>query len=174
MMEIVEQRPGYVSTRSACEILGLSCATYYRRLRRRHGPHRRRSHPRALSVVEREQVLAVLHEPRFADKAAGEVYAMLLDEGRYLCSERTMYRILASAGEVKERRNQLRHPAYAKPELLATRPNELWSWDISVPQLSGVRDGGRSPGIALQGEISNHHKRPWSKALVVSVMEKVH
>jgi putative transposase len=59
------------------------------------------------------------------------VYAGLLDEGRYLCSERTMYRLLAQAGELRERRDQLRHPPYAKPELLATRPNELWSWDIT-------------------------------------------
>jgi putative transposase len=76
-------------------------------------------------------VLAVLHEPRFMDFAPAEVYATLLDEGRYLCSERTMYRVLATHQEVRERRDQLRHPHYAAPELLARQPNELWSWDIT-------------------------------------------
>ncbi len=76
-------------------------------------------------------MIDVLHEERFWDLSPLEVYAILLDEGRYLCSPRTMYRILAASGEVRERRNQLRHPAYRKPELLATRPNELWSWDIT-------------------------------------------
>ena len=73
----------------------------------------------------------LLHSERFVDKAPAEVYATSLDEGKYLCSERTMYRILAEHGEVGERRNQLRHPVYAKPELLATRPNQVWSWDIT-------------------------------------------
>jgi putative transposase len=76
-------------------------------------------------------VLEQLHTPRFVDLAPGEVYATLLDEGRYLCSERTMYRVLAAHAEVRERRAQLRHPSYAAPELLARRPNELWSWDIT-------------------------------------------
>lgn len=87
--------------------------------------------PRALQPQERRAVLDVLHEPRFADQAPAEVYATLLDEGRYLCSERTMYRILAENHEVRERRAQLRHPHYAAPELLATAPNQLWSWDIT-------------------------------------------
>jgi putative transposase len=87
--------------------------------------------PRALQPQERRTVLDVLHEPRFADQAPAEVYATLLDEGRYLCSERTMYRILAENHEVRERRAQLRHPRYAAPELLATAPNQLWSWDIT-------------------------------------------
>ena len=76
-------------------------------------------------------MLDVLHAPRFVDLAPAEVYATLLDEGHYLCSERTMYRLLAAHHEVRERRNQLRHPRYAAPELLARRPNELWSWDIT-------------------------------------------
>jgi putative transposase len=76
-------------------------------------------------------VLEVLHEPRFVDLAPAEVYAMLLDDGRYLCSERTLYRVLAENAEVRERRDQLRHPPYAAPQLLATRPNEVWSWDIT-------------------------------------------
>jgi putative transposase len=84
-----------------------------------------------LQPVERQAVLDELHSERFVDKAPGEVVATLLDEGRYLCSERTMYRALASDGEVRERRNQLRHPKYAKPELLAKGPNQVWSWDIT-------------------------------------------
>ncbi len=76
-------------------------------------------------------VLEVLNGERFVDLAPRTVWAMLLDEGRYLCSPRTMYRILATAGAVRERRNQLRHPAYKKPELLATGPNQVWSWDIT-------------------------------------------
>jgi putative transposase len=73
----------------------------------------------------------VLHSERFVDKAPAQVHATLLDEDRYLCSERTMYRLLASEGQVRERRNQLRHPNYSKPELLATGPNQVWSWDIT-------------------------------------------
>ena len=87
---------------------------------------------RALTAPEREAVLEVLHSERFVDISPEETYATLLDEGTYLCSTRTMYRILAAHhGGVRERRNQLTHPAYAKPELLAERPNELWSWDVS-------------------------------------------
>ena len=76
-------------------------------------------------------ILDLLHSDRFVDKSPAEVYATSLDEGKYLCSERTMYRILAEHGEVGERRNQLRHPVYEKPELLATVSNEVWSWDIT-------------------------------------------
>jgi putative transposase len=85
----------------------------------------------ALSEEERAAVLEQLHSERFVDASPAQVYATLLDEGTYLASERTMYRILAAAGESGERRDQLRHPAYAKPELLATGPNQLWSWDIT-------------------------------------------
>ena len=91
-----------------------------------------RSRPaRALSPAERETVLAHLHGERFQDRAPAEVYATLLDEGRYLCSIRTMHRMLEQRGESRERRNQLRHPQYKKPELLATGPNQVWSWDIT-------------------------------------------
>ena len=89
---------------------------------------------RALSRAEQAQVVATLHAPRFADLAPSQVYAILLDEGTYLCSERTMYRVLATQGEGRARRDPLVHPRYAAPELLATAPNQLWSWDISVPQ----------------------------------------
>lgn len=87
--------------------------------------------PRALISAERKAVLACLHEERFQNRAAAAIYATLLDEDQYHCSIRTMYRILESQGEVRERRDQLVHPAYTKPELLATGPNQLWSWDIT-------------------------------------------
>jgi putative transposase len=96
-----------------------------------HGPAEKKASPRALPEDERCTLLAVLHEPRFEDLAPAEAYATLLDEGRYLCSERTMYRVLEENQEVRERRAQLRHPKYAAPELLATKPNQLWSWDIT-------------------------------------------
>ena len=87
---------------------------------------------RALTDDEREAVLAELHSERFVDASPAQVWATLLDEGRYLASQRTMYRLLAVRhGGVRERRDQLTHPGYARPELLAQRPNELWSWDIS-------------------------------------------
>jgi putative transposase len=114
-----------------CRALGLPRATYYRGRRPPRAQSPRRPSPRALRTEEQTAVLAVLHEPRFVDFAPAEVYATLLDEGRYLCSERTMYRLLAAHHEMRERRNQLRHPRYAAPELLARRPNELWSWDIT-------------------------------------------
>jgi putative transposase len=114
-----------------CAALGLPRATYYRRRRPAPTAAPRRPSPRALGNAERAAVLEHLHSPRFVDLAPGEVYATLLDEGRYLCSERTMYRLLAQHAEGRERRDQLRHPRYAAPELLAQRPNELWSWDIT-------------------------------------------
>ena len=120
------------NTGEMCAALGVKRSTYYR-LRRpvAFGPRQARVHPRALKQDERQAVLSVLHDERFAEVSASEVYAMLLDEGRYLCSERTMYRILAANHEVRERRRQRRHGEYAKPELLATAPRTLWSWDIS-------------------------------------------
>ena len=90
-----------------------------------------RVHPRALSAAERRAVVEVLHSPRFRDAAPAAVYATLLDEGVYLASERTMYRLLAAAGETRARRDQLSHPTYRAPELLATAPNRVWSWDIT-------------------------------------------
>lgn len=90
-----------------------------------------RLHPRALSGAEQQAVLDLLHSPRFRDTAPAAVYATLLDEGTYLASERTMYRLLAAAGESRERRDQLVHPTYSKPELLASAPNQVWSWDIT-------------------------------------------
>jgi len=87
--------------------------------------------PRALAPEERDEVRQLLESPRFVDQAPRQVYSTLLDEGVYHCSPRTMYRILEAHGEVKERRNQLVHPTYTKPELMASAPNELWSWDIT-------------------------------------------
>ena len=117
----------------ACRVLGVARATAYRhRLPWVASPARpRRPPPLALSEQERSAVLGELHSERFADASPAQVYATLLDEGTYLASERTMYRLLTAAAEVRERRDQLRHPAYARPELLATGPNELWSWDIT-------------------------------------------
>jgi putative transposase len=117
--------------RAVCAAIGLSPSTFYRRTKSPAPAPRPRPQPRALTDAERAQVLAVLHEDRFVDLAPAEVYATLLDEGVYLCSIRTMYRILAANQEVRERRNQLTHPTYAKPELLATGPNQVWSWDIT-------------------------------------------
>lgn len=130
-MEAAERYAEEVGTAPSCEALGVSRASLYRR-RSRHcrGPAKRTS-PRALSGAEKQRVLALLHSERFRDKAPAQVYAILLDEGRYYCSTRTMYRILAAHGEVKERRNQVRHPNYQKPELLAEGPNQVWSWDIT-------------------------------------------
>jgi putative transposase len=143
--ETVEELAPVIGTRPACRALGASHATIYRR-RRPPEPrsHRPRSTPaRALSEAEREAVVAELHSQRFVDCSPAQAWATLLDEGRYLCSERTMYRLLeARHGGVRERRDQLTHPAYAKPELLAQRPNELWSWDISKLKGPAARDGG--------------------------------
>lgn len=118
---------------SACEALGVSRASWYRHHRPRpKEPAAPRPVPsRALSAGERQCVLDILHSERYVDRAPAEVVATLLDEGRYVCSERTMYRILEANKEVRERRNQLRHPVYQKPELLATGPNQVWSWDIT-------------------------------------------
>ena len=131
-METISEMGPQLGVAPMCTALDVPPATYYRR--RRPKPQRsvRRPSPaRALPPAERAAVLEVLHEPRFVDRAPAEVYARLLDERRYLCSERTMYRILAANQEVRERRDQLRHPPYARPQLLATAPNQLWSWDIT-------------------------------------------
>lgn len=132
-MSAVQELASSVGIAKACAGLGLPRATYYRQLspQREKTKEPRRSQPRALSEAEREAVLDILNSERFADRSPAEIYATLLDERVYLCSRRTMYRILAQAGEVRERRNQLRHPEYQKPELLATEPNQVWSWDIT-------------------------------------------
>ena len=123
---------GHVGVRAACEALGVARATFQRRRRPETGQRRPRPAPaRTLDAAERAEVFGVLCSPRFADRAPAEVYATLLDEGAYLCSERTMYRILAENRAVRERRAQRSHPNHPKPEVVARAPNEVWSWDIT-------------------------------------------
>jgi putative transposase len=130
MMAAVDEAAPSLPIVAACSALHVPRATFYRSKRPQPTAGARRQ-GRALSASERGTVLEVLHEPRFADLAPAQVYAVLLDEGRYHCSERTMYRILAAHREVRERRNQLRHPIYTKPHVVAKRPNQLWTWDIT-------------------------------------------
>ncbi len=122
-----------VGIRAACQALALPRASYYRKLHpgSSASPISRRPPARALRLEERQTVLACLHEERFQDRSPAAVYATLLDEGTYHCSISTMYRVLDEHDESHERRNQLLHPPYQKPELMATAPNQLWSWDIS-------------------------------------------
>jgi len=123
-----------VGRAAACRALNVPRASLYRH-RRPSEPTPpeapRRRPPRTLAPAEQQRVLEILNSERFRDNAPAEVYATLLDEGTYLCSIRTMYRILEQAGEVRERRDQLRHPNYQKPQLLATGPNQVCSWDIT-------------------------------------------
>jgi putative transposase len=133
-MAVILEHKTTLGVAPACEALAVPRASFYRWQQPRGEaatPKPRRRVPRALPPAERAQVLALLRDERFADLPPAEVYATLLDEGKYLCSIRTMYRILQAHGEVRERRDQLRHPHYAAPELLATGPNQLWSWDIT-------------------------------------------
>src|SRR5436309_7327682 len=123
-----------VGTSAACQALCMPRASYYRDGRKTSAPAVSASRPspaRALRPAEQDAVLARLHEERFQDRSPAAVYATLLDEGAYHCSIRTMYRLLDEHGEVRERRDQLTHPPYQKPELMATAPNQLWSWDIT-------------------------------------------
>jgi len=130
-METINKLGPELGIAATCAALGLARATFYRQGAPKKAATPRKPSLRALGAHERQAVLNALHAPRFADKAPAEVYATLLDEGTYVCSERTMYRVLAQSQEVRERRDQLRHPSYKKPELLATAPNQLWSWDIT-------------------------------------------
>jgi len=135
----VSQLVPLVGTVAACSAAGRARATHYRRHRTSPAPprpvpvaHVDRAQPAALTSAEREQVLAVLHSDRFADAAPAQVWATLLDEGVYLASEATFYRLLRQVhGELTERRRQATHPAKVKPELVAHGPNQVWSWDIT-------------------------------------------
>jgi len=125
-----------VGIKPACEALNVSCATFYRHADKGAADEtplsKHTAPPLALNESERQSVLHTLHSDRFCDMAPHQVYATLLDEGQYLCSIRTMYRLLADEhGDVKERRRHVRRPNYVKPELLATEPNQVWSWDIT-------------------------------------------
>ncbi len=133
-MAAVTELATAVGTRAACRALFAPRASHYRQRRAASCSAKtnpRPSPPRALAPAERETVLAHLHGERFQDRSPAAVYATLFDEGTYLCSIRSMYRMLEREGESRERRDQLTHPPYQKPELLATAPNQLWSWDIT-------------------------------------------
>ena len=131
MAAVIEAAPKLGVT-ATCAAFGVARPTYYRKRAPMLGPKPPRpSPPRRIGEPERKAVLATLHEPRFIDLAPAEVFATLLEEGRYVCSVRTMHRVLGENTEVRERRDQLRHPAYTRPELMATAPNQLWSWDIT-------------------------------------------
>lgn len=133
MIASVEHLAESVSLWKACQALAVPRSGLYRQRPVTEPPVAAAAvvSPRALQPTEKAEVRQVLNSERFADQAPREVYATLIDEGKYLCSWRTMYRILDENQEVRERRNQLRHPQYTKPELLATQPNQLWSWDIT-------------------------------------------
>ncbi len=129
------------STKRACELLGASRATLYRRRNPppRPAPRTRPEPPNKLTEAQRQQILTVLRSAEYCDLAPAQVWARLLDDGIYLCSIRTMYRLLAIAGENRERRRQRTHPARKKPELIATAPKQVWSWDIT--KLQGPQRG---------------------------------
>lgn len=135
-MRLVDERTGALTVAEACESVALPRATYYRSKTTPEVTPRRQSH-RRLTDLERQQVLETLTSERFCDQSVRQVWAQLLDEGRYMCSVRTMYRVLEENQAVRERRNQLRHPEYQRPELLARDSNQLWSWDIT--KLKGPR-----------------------------------
>lgn len=137
-MKIISENRNTHSIIELCEAFDLPPATYYRwkKQSRKTTPLNDESEPkprhwRRLSNKEELEILEVMNSKEFVDMAPDAIVATLLDEGKYHCSSRTMYRILERHKAVKERRNQLRHPEYVKPELLATRPNQLWSWDIT-------------------------------------------
>jgi putative transposase len=133
--QAIDELVPLVGVRAACQAVGRPRGSHYRQHRQSPPPPKPERvaspQPRALSGVERKEVLGVLHDPEHVDEAPATVYAKLLDQGVYLASTSTMYRILRAEGEVTERRRQATHPATVKPELLAVRPNAVWSWDIT-------------------------------------------
>ena len=137
MIQAAEALGEAVGASAACRALGVSRSSLYRARQPQGEPTARPTPERALSPEEQATVRELLNSERFCDAAPRQMYATLLDEGVYHCHWRTMYRVLAKHSEVRERRDQRRHPAYAKPELLATGPNQLWSWDIT--KLRGPR-----------------------------------
>jgi putative transposase len=133
MIATTEQLAPTLGLVTACDVLQAPRSSVYRARQPIPAPRPKSEPVRALSAAERDQIHDALNSERFADHAPREVYATLLDEGIYLCSPSTMYRVLDEHAEVRERRDQLRHPAYVKPELLATRPKQVWSWDTLAP-----------------------------------------
>jgi len=131
MIEAAEELGKSAGVSKACRVLTVPRSRLYRARQPKRPPAPRPTPRRALSLAEKVRVHQTLNSERFQDSPPREVYATLLDEGAYLCHWRTMYRILDEYGEVQERRNQLRHPVYSKPELVATAPNQVWSWDIT-------------------------------------------
>ena len=140
-MDTVLELAAVTGVRAACDALGVARSSLYR-LRPIMGPvelamsrpavKKTKAPPaRSLSAAERAEVLAIVHSERFQDQSPAAIHATLLDEGVYHCSIRTICRLLKQSGESRERRDHLTHPAYVKPELLATEPNQLWSWDIT-------------------------------------------
>ena len=131
MIKAAEEAGESTSMSAACRALGVPRSRVYRAQKPKASPAPRPTPDRALSTAEKEKVRKVLNSERFCDCAPREVFATLLDEGVYYCHWRTMYRVLTEHDEVHERRNQRQHPTYYKPELRATGPNQLWSWDIT-------------------------------------------
>lgn len=135
MLGTVDELADKTSMRTACKMMGVPRSSVYRLKRPKPAKPEtessRPASPRGLTTEEREQVRDLLNSEQHQDQSPRTLYAHLLDEGSYLCHWRTMYRILKVFDEVRERRNQVRHPEYTKPELLATAPNQLWSWDIT-------------------------------------------
>jgi putative transposase len=131
MIAVAEELSMHVGVVQACKALSVTRSALYRRRHPAAPSTRANKHHRALSDAERQEVISTLNSTPFADKSPWTVYAKLLDANIQLCSVRTMYRVLAAAKQVRERRNQLRRPRYAAPELLATAPNQLWCWDIT-------------------------------------------
>jgi putative transposase len=147
MRATVTQLAQKTNTKQACDQLAYPRSSYYRQQQAKPAATEPRRvpapSPRALPPAEQDTVRNLLNSERFGDSSPRQMYGTLLDEGHYLCSVSTMYRILKANEEVRERRNQKRHPAYQKPELLATGPNQVWSWDITklrgpVPHTSQI------------------------------------
>ena len=140
-MTVAQELALEIGPLAACEAMGVSRATFYRERKPKGPPGPRPTPKRALSERERQAVLAECHKEEFVDRPPATIQATLADRGIYLCSTRTMYRILDAAKEVKERRKQAAHPVYVKPELCALAPNQVWSWDIT--DLKGPVRGSR-------------------------------
>lgn len=141
-MQSTQELATEIGVKPACDAIGMSRATLYRHLKpKQELPKPRPAPPRSLSPQERRRVLELLHTDPFVDMAPRPIHAKLLEEGTYMCSPRTMYRLLAQQDESKERRQPATRREFARPELLATRPNEVWTWDVTW--LRGSQKGER-------------------------------